>query len=847
MLRITNRILTFAELVFNMIKNRIYTILLFSLFTLVSQAQEIQGPYFVYTTLKNIPVSITHSNSCQIKDTIIDPPAHGNFVITGKCDPLIVYTPDTNFIGRDTITYEYEEYPSNKTKYRSYVFIIVNSKIELVSDYYIVNKNSDSTAIKPLLNDISSLGTKYLKIKTVSSVNRLNAFQSNDTVITFWPVTDSVGLAYISYTVCDTFNTCVDGNIVVNVIDSINLKSDSLYVGIPKNVPVTIPLPQKGYTTVIKPKKGIIQFNSDSSSVVYKPFGGIVALDTFKLIKNNISKQVFVEIYYVKDPSKITVDDVVFTPKDSTVLFNVSSNDIFNKSKNYNFLVFKNPNRGQLVPIGSKGEFKYIPEAGYEGVQSFTYKVCPNGLCEYGEVKIFIGNWEPDTRVDYQFSTYKNVPIVVSYHIPIDAYNFSSPDTAYVKSYPGWDTVELKYIKTCTDTVIGYNLLIYYPPKDFEGTRSFTVNYCIPSTGQCVKAKCTVSIKDSTDKKCSTYCVGDCVWPGDVNLDGEVTMPDFLQIGYNLGNSGTSRSNTAQKFTAMQSLDWNETIPGGFADMKHADTNGDSKVDCSDTTSISNFYRKHHSLIPKPVYDRGDFPFILKVLTPNATPGQIALIEVQLGDDVNPVINLGGYSYELDYNTDVVNESSLAVIFYQNRWVTLNSALMNMYKKPWDGRLESGFVRANGNRVSGKGGVEVLSFIVEDDLGGFRKGDQIVKIPFYFKNVLVLQDDGSYVQLPDQVAYITLGGNSDSKQELNPADLLIYPNPTDNYLNVHLNGNNQMLSMKLYNLDGSLVKEIKNSEQKHHLLDVQNLQNGLYLLRTETLLGPISKKIEVYR
>lgn len=62
-------------------------------------------------------------------------------------------------------------------------------------------------------------------------------------------------------------------------------------------------------------------------------------------------------------------------------------------------------------------------------------------------------------------------------------------------------------------------------------------------------------------------------------------------------------------------------------------------------------------------------------------------------------------------------------------------------------------------KVSGKGGTEVLSFIVEDDLGGFRKGDQYLKVPFYFQNILVLDENGKYVQLPDQVAYINIRKN----------------------------------------------------------------------------------------
>lgn len=834
-----------------MIKNRTYTVLLLFLFTLGLKAQEVQGPYFVYYLLKNTSLSKTYDGFCQKNKVIEDSTAHGAFILGGpKCQPTVNYAPAAGFVGRDTATYEYKEYYTNKIKYWSFVYLVVNSHVELRPDIYSVDMNAADQDINPLTNDSCSIGTyQFLKIKTISAANQLVVSQPSDTTIRFRPETNFTGLAYISYTVCDTFNTCKDGNITINVVDQANLHSDSMSVGTPKNTPVTIPLPQSGYSTSINPKKGYLEYNTDYS-VIYKPASGLFGKDTFAVVKNNIYRYVFVEIYNLKDPSKITVDDIVFTPKDSIVLFNVGDNDIVQK---YAFLLDQGPNKGVLTKLNNQGDFSYEPEVDYEGVQSFTYKVCPQGICEYGEVRIFIGNWEPDTRADYKFTTHKNLPIVISYHIPIDAYNFSSPDTSKVKAYQGLDTIEVKFkIKNtinCTDTVAGYNLLIYYPPKDYIGKDSFIVNYCIPSTGECVEAICDVSIyevQNYNGKTCEDFCVGDCVWPGDVNLDGEVTIQDFLQIGYSLGKEGTNRSQTIDKFKAIHSSDWGEMLQGSIADIKHADADGNGTVDCADTMYVSDYYRLQHSLVPKPVYDRGDFPMILNVLTPNAGIGDLAQIEIQLGDNKDPVINLGGFAYELDYNTDVVDESSLGIDFYENGWATMNSALMHMYQKPWDGRIESGFIRSNGNKVSGKGGVEVLQFIVEDNLGGFRKGEQLIKVPFYFQNIVVLGDDGRYVQLPDQVAYITIGGKT-KEPELNPNALLVYPNPAVDVLNVHLNGQNQLLSMSLFNLDGSLIKEIKNSDKKHQLLNIQNLPNGLYLLKAETTLGPISKKVEVFR
>ncbi|MBK6546570.1 MAG: Ig-like domain-containing protein [Saprospiraceae bacterium] len=826
-----------------MIKNRTYTILVFLLFAFTLKAQEVQGPYLVFKLLKNTSLNLTFANNYQTNKLIIDSTENGELVLFGtKYDPKVDYIPSPGFVGNDTATYEYKDF-KGKIKYISFVFEASNSYVGLVADVYSVNKNSDFQNFYPLLNDSSSIGSyTYLKINAVTAANNLQVTSPNDTTLRFKPSPNFTGLAYISYKVCDTFNTCEDGNVVVNVVDTLNLVSDSVYIGTPKAVSLSIALPLTGYSTSINPKKGTLEYNTDYS-VLYKPVSTFTGFDTFAVVRNSIFKYVFVEVYNVKEPSKITVDDIVFTPKDSVVEFNVGDNDIVQK---YSFLLDQNPSRGTLLKINNAGDFKYIPEAGYEGVQSFTYKVCPQGLCEYGEVKIFIGNWQPDVRDRYKFSTPKNVPLVFSYHIPIDAYNFSSAEDS-VKFYPGYDTIIVKDSRNCPSTIVGYNQLVYYPPLNFAGVKSFTVTYCIPSTGQCIDAQCDVTIYDES-KNCNKQCVGDCVWPGDVNLDGEVTMQDLLQIGYNLGSKGDARMyQSSGIFRSLKATDWNGSLPGSLTNLKHADADGNGKVDCADTSYISNFYRKQHSLVPKQVYDRGDFPFLLNILTPNADSGDVALIEIQLGDAANPAINLSGYAYELDYNTDVVDEQSLGINFYEQGWVTRNSALMHMYQKPWDGRIESGFIRSNGKKVSGKGGTEVLSFIVEDDLGGFRKGDQYLKVPFYFQNILVLDENGKYVQLPDQVAYINIRKKSTDPAVFDPSSLLVYPNPTSDLLNIHLNGKSQLLSIRLFTLDGSLVKEIESSDQKHEILNLQNLVNGLYLLRAETSLGPITKKVEILR
>lgn len=829
---------TFVALVMN--QNRTYTLLVLIVSLAIGiKAQEIDGPYLVFKLLKQNSITY-HPNTYQTNKVILDSTEHGAFVLSGsKYDPMVSYTPDTAFVGKDTATYEYKDF-YGKYKYLSFIFEVTKSSMVLRPDVYLVDMNSSDTDVTPLANDSSSLGSpSYLHISNVSASNNLIASKINNSTIRFRPVNDFTGVAYVNYTVCDTYELCKDATLVVNVVDLANLASDTLHRGTPKATPVSIPLPQGGYSTHDAPQHGTLEFNTDYS-VLYKPASSFSGKDTFIVVSNGIYRSVFMEVYPVKAQNKIVVNDYFFLPKDSTINFNVGNNDIVKK---YAFLLDQGPSRGTLTALDNLGNFSYEPESGYEGMQDFTYKVCPQGNCEYGTVKLFVGNWEPDNRTTYKFSTPKNVPLVFSYHIPIDAYNFSSPDDS-VRFYPGFDTVYLDY-KGCKDTVIGYNLLIFHTPKDYAGLRNFTVEYCIASTNECIEAICEVDIYDES-KNCAKHCAGDCVWPGDVNLDGEVTMLDLLQVAYHLGAEGSSRTyQSTSNFRALRANDWDENLNNGFANLKHADTDGNGEININDSLYISNFYRKQHSLVPKPVYDRGEFPFNLNVLTPNADIGDLAMIEVELGDETYPAINLSGYSYELDYNVDVVDENTLEVGFYDNGWAAQNASLLHMYKKPWAGRLESGFGRSNGKKVSGRGGVELITFIVEDDIGGFRREKEGFRIPFYFQNIHAINEDGKLIQLKDQTAYIHLT-RKDSRV-LDPQDLIVYPVPAGEFLTLHLNGKNKLTSLALYTLSGHLIKAIQNPNAKHNQIELDGIQNGLYLLKAETTLGPISKKVEIIR
>ena len=67
-------------------------------------------------------------------------------------------------------------------------------------------------------------------------------------------------------------------------------------------------------------------------------------------------------------------------------------------------------------------------------------------------------------------------------------------------------------------------------------------------------------------------------------------------------------------------------------------------------------------------------------------------------------------------------------------------------------------------------------------------------------------------------------------------DVLIFPNPVDTYLNVRLLSNddeNGDVSIDIYNVNGSIIKQFKNgfSLTKSLQLDISDLPSGIYMVR----------------
>ena len=86
------------------------------------------------------------------------------------------------------------------------------------------------------------------------------------------------------------------------------------------------------------------------------------------------------------------------------------------------------------------------------------------------------------------------------------------------------------------------------------------------------------------------------------------------------------------------------------------------------------------------------------------------------------------------------------------------------------------------------------------------------------------------------------------KQISRPIHLKVFPNPSQSTVNVHLNGqDNLMERIALYNMVGAQVYDSGATLVKRTSLEVADLNPGVYILRVWTNGEMLTSKVEVMR
>jgi Secretion system C-terminal sorting domain/Bacterial Ig domain len=751
----------------------------------------------------------------------------------------LVYQPDAGFTGVDTFVVELNygvSYPH--LVYRAYRAAVYSSILEAKPDYATTEVNTNTT-VDVLSNDRGTRGPFI--ISALPSINNGFAAVTADNKIVFAPAPDFTGVAYVSYTVCDALNVCKTSLLSIGVNDGTAHRSDTLHTATVKNRALFMPLTDNGYTLFQAPASGIVSLTG-GNMFRYTPNPAFTGKDRFVLVNNTytpaVFKTVLLSVLDAPAANTMAIDDEVFTPEGKPVTFNVRNNDIGEL-----------PVRSWLAPPGlpgtlsatsPSGQVTFTPEPGFAGVATFQYRLGNDFTdLEIGTVRVVVENLAP-AAATYQLHTPVNTPLVVNYEVPFNAFNFvikNQPTRGSLRYTPGFSTQQVG-----GTAVSGYNLLIYTPNSGYIGNDVFTIDYCIQSNGNCKSVQIKVSVAQPVQVP-GPYCVNDCVWTGDANNDGIVNNKDLLPLGYYLGYNGPTRRNAVLEWAGQRGSDWKNPYAASPIDLKHADADGNGVLTSEDTLAISTFYGQTHNLPPNiPPTSKG-LPFTFKFSPANPRIGDLVEIDIDLGTADNPVSDVYGFTLDLALSHTIV-ASPIQFEYLQQSWLNQNAPYLTLIKNPVQGRVESAFTRTGGVAISGRGRVGKARYIVIDVIDGARQGDYAIAT-LTAHNSATIDGAGRTTIGEETTIEIPVRLTRDPNRPTTGADLKVYPSPASDYVQFHLNGNEQIEQLTITDMQGRMVYDSGAVQWKRSDLSVAGWQQGHYVAVARTASGRIAKMFTV--
>lgn len=775
-------------------------------------------------------ISSTSDPEAKFNLEIID---FGNVVVSvddGTGTFNLDYTAPVDYEGPIEFLVQYTGIiPYPISSYTKFTKIIANVGPSVITphDDIIIYNGEPTLDIQPCLNDEFSDGP--LALVNLAHVQKGTADLLDSATLRYTPPENFQGRDVINYVVQDKLGNKGNGLIYV-VSENTMTESDTAYLVVSSENHRYIFLPQQGMALISQSSHKGDVVNVNPISFIYKPKPGNSGKDILVFNdENNYQRTVIVTLIDNAPGNSLVEDDNVYTAKDNSVVFNVSDNDLIAGSS----IVYYSP---ELVDMGN-GLFSYTPDFGFTGFKEYKYKVNTGSEIVTGNIKIKVDNYYP-APFNYNFDSPQDIPLILEYVVPITGYEFnvlSPANYGAIEFFGSGTNVSLD----CGETQ-GKAMVLYTPEAGFIGEDEFELSYCITGE-QCRVIKISVNVYENNAQDCS--CVTNCIWPGDANANGIVNLEDILAIGYYMGETGPARNDIDYgKWHSQNGDEWLNYQAIG-PNLKHIDSNGDGVISSKDTLSVWGNLGKYHSIIPSSVKQLKKSPLIFIPRDDDPQEGDLMVIDIVLGNEEFPVLDIHGLTFEMKINPEIVDSATVDVHFYDDSWMANGFGSIQGFSQPTDGVINPVMSKTTRLPISGKGIIGTIVFNIEDAIDGFRPSEKIkdtpteIPVEIEITNVLAYDSEGEPFTMPSFSPDLTLqlAQNFDLPGEVINQDildekLLIFPNPVKEELYIHLNGKKDITSIKIYDLLGRTMHSEKNIALEGLSIDVTQYNEGIYFL-----------------
>ena len=761
-------------------------------------------------------------------------PSSGTISVLGTGNIYkFTYTPKIDFLGQDT--FSVNSISGKIAKITRFNVTVRKARITATPDLYAYdfvkegeqlmavteNDIDEETGLKPTISLITSKNNGVFKI----SADRKD--------ILFTPVKGFSGVANITYLVCNVTNEVCSQTTASIIVPN---PKDTFEVFTPKFSPINLPIP-KDFTLQGAVSNGTLK--TDGHFQVFTPNASFEGKESL-LFKNALTnQQIFVNVNVLSKRKNIYAFDdfTALTPGSSIANWNLLANDTI--KSNPSFRIISQPKFGKISSVeGSRITYEAPNGSNFSGVDQFTYELSQDGLDkEMATVYIKVSKFEPVSSV-FNFYTPKGVTLKVGNTFPSSVNNIK---------------LEIKKSGNGSLVVNADNTLTYDPLTINSGVdNKWEIDYLVSD-----KVVSTVNLIFNilNESSVTAPCFGaDCVWSGDTNNDGIVSLSDLLPIGRYLGSVQLSDGPlTTESWYGKKASEWDNVSA-----LKYVNTNGDRFITDADTVAVRRYLGNTHGIIAKDIPIQN---FTVK-LKGNATvkPGEAVNLEVFIGDKIKPAIDLYGFTLSLPFNKQIFDLSKSSITFDSRSWLAYNSPVFALTNSNNDrGVMEAAYTRTSGKSADGFGKVGTARIIVID-IAGIKPPNGSNELQVTLGGQATASDaNGNAYSLYVEPFTLTIDF-SDSKEKATPTlpvepvlspryneggEIGIFPNPATDFVNIKSYKNNLIKTIQLVNMSGQILFESNNINHSEVEMSIANRVTGVYYVRVLTENAIFTRKIQI--
>ena len=446
----------------------------------------------------------------------------GNGTITVQGNGSLTYTPDPNFSGTDSFTYQANDGAANSNT--ATVVIVVDpvndppvaqddsfttledTPITVASGANILANNGAGADSDPDIGLVIGEAIAVTQINGAPVVGTTVALSKGELKVTasggltYTPNENEFGVETFTYQICDNGipQECDTATVTINITEENDppvANDDSASTEEDESVDVDVVANDTDVDGTVDPTSVTITDDADNGSTSVNPTTGVVTYtpdpdfngtDTFEYqVCDDDGDCDTATVTITVDAGPDAADDEIDTEEDTPVSGDVSTNDDEGDTP-ATYSVETGPSNGTITEFNNDGTFTYEPNPDFNGIDSFTYEVCDDdGDCDTATVTITV-DAGPDA-VDDEFSTDEDTP--VSGDVSTNDDEGDTPATYSVDVDPSFGTLT-SFNSDGTFT--------YEPNADFNGTDNFT--YIVTDAdGDTSTATVTITVNDVND------------------------------------------------------------------------------------------------------------------------------------------------------------------------------------------------------------------------------------------------------------------------------------------------------------------------------------------------------------